>query len=77
MGCGQVRGRESAGNEVDIEWTGAYGGHDNSDLGGFLAYGSGDLESHDPLAMLPPRTRRRQDFGHVARPLGSEKSSVE
>lgn len=77
MGCSQVRGRQSAGNEVDIERTGAYGCHYNSHHGGFLAFGSRDLESHDPVAMLPRQYRRHQDLHHVNGPLGSEKFGIE
>jgi hypothetical protein len=32
--------------------------------GGFLAFGSRDLESHDPVAMLPRQYRRHQDLHH-------------
>ena len=76
MGCSQVRGRQSAGNELDIERSGSYGCRYNSDRSGFLAYGSRDLESHDPLAMCPRQSRRRQDFRRVTGALGSKQFSV-
>ncbi len=77
MGCGQVRGRQSAGNEVDIEWAGAYGCDYNGYLGGFLDDGARHLEYHDPLAMLALQCRRCKDIPTVAGPLGSEKDHVQ